>query len=50
MPFKHELTYMPHAKRWRKRYLGNTYYMKTKVGGRKDRAGYLQAVSEWERG
>jgi hypothetical protein len=49
MPFKHDLTWMPHAKRWRKRYRGQTYYLKTSVGGRTDRQGYLAALAEWQR-
>ena len=40
---------MPHANRWRKRYLGRTYYLKTDVGGRTDRDGYLAALAEWQR-
>jgi hypothetical protein len=49
MPFKHDLTWMPHAKRWRKRYRGQTFYMKTNVSGKKDRQGNLAALAEWQR-
>ena len=49
MPFEHELTWISHAKRWRKRYQGKTYYLKSKVGGKRDRSGYLAALEEWER-
>ena len=49
MPFKHQLTWMPHARRWRKRYRGSTYYLKSKCGGKMDRAGYLHSLAEWER-
>lgn len=49
MPFKYELTWISHAKRWRKRYRGRTYYMKTNVGGKTDREGYLAALEEWHR-
>jgi integrase len=49
MPFKFELTWISHARKWRKRYLGQTYYLKTKVGGKTDRQGYLAALAEWER-
>ena len=49
MPFRLSLTWMPHANRWRKRYLGRTYYLKTKSNGRRDRDGYLAALAEWER-
>jgi hypothetical protein len=40
MPYKPELTWISHAMRWRKRYVGHTYYLKTKVGGKSDREGY----------
>lgn len=49
MPYKHELTWIQHAKRWRKRYLNRTYYLKTPCNGRKDRPGYIAALREWER-
>jgi integrase len=49
MPFKFELTWIPKARRWRKRYLGRTYYLKTDVGGKTDREGYLAAMAEWQR-
>lgn len=49
MPFKYELTWMPHARRWRKRYRGATYYLKTICGGKRDRGGYLAALEEWNR-
>ena len=49
MPFKHQLTWMPHARRWRKRYQGRTYCLKSPCRGKKDRAAYLNALAEWER-
>lgn len=49
MPFKFDLTWIAHAKRWRKRYRGRTYFLKTNIGGKKDRTGYLAALQEWER-
>src|SRR5262245_50607963 len=49
MPFEYELTWIDHANRWRKRYLGRTYYLKTDVGGKSDRDGYLAALNEWQR-
>lgn len=49
MPFKLELTWISHARKWRKRYLNTTYYLKTKCGGKSDRQGYLAALREWER-
>lgn len=49
MPFRYELTWISHAKRWRKRYRGQTYYLKTDVGGKADRQGYLAALDEWKR-
>lgn len=49
MPFKYELTWVAHAQRWRKRYLGQTFYMKTNVNGKTDRPGYLAALEEWQR-
>ncbi len=48
MCYRLSLTWMPHAKRWRKRYLGRTYYLKAKSNGRRDRNGYLAALSECE--
>lgn len=35
--------------RWRKRYRKKDYYLKSKCKHRRDRAGYLAAVREWER-
>lgn len=49
MPYRLELTWIAHAKRWRKRYQGQTYYLKTACNGRKDREGYLAALQEWQR-
>lgn len=49
MPYQLQLTWMPHAKRWRKRYRGSTYYMKTSCRGKKDRQGYEAALREWKR-
>ena len=49
MPYQLSLTWMPHAKRWRKRYQGRTYYLRSKSNGRRDREGYLAALAEWER-
>ena len=49
MAYTYQLTWMPHAKRWRKRYLGKTYYMKTATNGKRDRQGYENALKEWER-
>ncbi|QEG42087.1 tyrosine-type recombinase/integrase [Roseimaritima ulvae] len=49
MPFKYQLTWIQQAKRWRKRYRSKTYYLKTRTGGKRDRAGYLEALAEWER-
>jgi integrase len=49
MPYKLCLTWAAHAKRWRKRFQGKTYYLKTRSNGRKDRTGYLIALQEWER-
>ena len=49
MPFKYQLTWMPHAHRWRKRYRGKTYYLRSPCRGKKDRDGYLAALEEWNR-
>lgn len=49
MPFKYRLTWVQHAKCWRKRYDKKTYYLKTKVNGKRDRPGYEAAFREWER-
>lgn len=49
MPYRLELTWIQHCKRWRKRYLGQTYYLKTRTNGKRDRAGYEAALREWER-
>ncbi len=55
MPFKFTLCWVPRKRkgyrgRWRKRYLGKDYYMKTKCTGKTtDRPGYLAALREWER-
>jgi integrase len=49
MPYKFQLTWVPHANRWRKRYLGKTYYLKTPASGKKDRQSYVAALKEWER-
>ncbi|QDU75977.1 hypothetical protein Pan97_30210 [Bremerella volcania] len=49
MPFKYQLTWVPNAGKWRKRYLGRTYYLKTETNGKRDREGYEAALREWER-
>lgn len=49
MPFKYQLTWISQAKRWRKRYQGNTYFLRTPSNGKRDRAGYESALKEWER-
>ena len=49
MPYSYQLTWMPHAKRWRKRYLGITYYLRTANNGKRDRQGYEATLCEWER-
>ncbi|QDU55618.1 hypothetical protein [Aeoliella mucimassa] len=49
MAYAYKLTWMPHAKRWRKRYLGKTYYMRSQANGKRDRTGYENALREWER-
>ncbi|MEX1039656.1 MAG: hypothetical protein WDZ51_03430 [Pirellulaceae bacterium] len=49
MPYQHELTWIAQTRRWRKRYLGKTYFLKSPSQGKKDRAGYLAALREWER-
>lgn len=49
MPFKYLLTWMPHARRWRKRYRRRTYFLKSPCRGKKDRDGYLAALEEWNR-
>jgi hypothetical protein len=49
MPYKLELTWVPHARKWKKKYQGKQYYLKTKCSGKNDRDGYLNALREWER-
>lgn len=49
MPYNYQLTWVNHAKRWRKRYLGKTYYLKSPNNGKRDRKGYESAFREWER-
>lgn len=49
MPYRYELTWLEKRKCWRKRYRGRTYYLKTRVNGKRDRVGYQAALREWER-
>jgi hypothetical protein len=37
MPYKPVLTWISHCKKWRKRYRGKTYYLKTPCNGRQQK-------------
>jgi integrase len=49
MPYRLDLTWLPDSRRWRKRYAGRTFYLRTKGNGKTDRKSYLAALNEWER-
>lgn len=49
MPYKYELTWIKHLKRWRKRFQKKTYYLKTPCELKKDRETYEAALREWDR-
>lgn len=45
---KFKLTWHKHSQRWKRVYLGKTYYLKTKCNGKSDIQGYQLALNEWE--
>jgi hypothetical protein len=49
MPYRLNLTGLPGSQRWRKRYAGRTFYLRTKGNGKTKRKSYLAALIEWER-